>query len=335
VNKLSSINLNRLAVFVSVAESSSLTAAAVKLGIAKTMVSAHMQRLEAELGVSLLVRTTRRLSLTEAGEAFYLATRRILGEIEDAVSQAGSTSAEPRGTLRVTAPIDYGAAIVTPALVALRERHPELRVDLILDDTRFDLIAEGIDVAIRLGRLPDSSHQAVVVGRYVKWLVASPLFLQHHTGLRMSSELSRLPFISMSVLARPLSFVFEGPAGETCPVHFKSSFSANTANACRAAALAGGGLAVLTDFSTREDIAAGRLVRVLPKWTIPKSDIHAVFPAARHRSVKVRILIDALKEQAGLAAYDQARLEARIPQSFEVQADGKARSRKRTAAKAL
>ncbi|TAM07919.1 MAG: LysR family transcriptional regulator, partial [Pusillimonas sp.] len=189
VNKLSSINLNRLAVFVSVAESRSLTAAAVKLGIAKTMVSAHMQRLEAELGVSLLVRTTRRLSLTEAGEAFYVATRRILGEIDDAVSQAGSTSAEPRGTLRVTAPIDYGAAIVTPALVALRERYPELRVDLILDDTRFDLIAEGIDVAIRLGRLPDSSHQAVVVGRYVKWLVASPLFLQHHTGLRMSSDL--------------------------------------------------------------------------------------------------------------------------------------------------
>lgn len=300
MSKLSSINLNRLVVFVSVAESSSLTAAAVKLGIAKTMVSTHMQRLEAELGASLLVRTTRRLSLTEAGEAFYASARRILNDIDDAVLEAGSATAEPRGTLRVTAPIDYGAAIITPALVALRERHPELKVELILGDTRFDLIAEGIDVAIRLGRLADSSHQAAKVGSYAKWLVASPEFLQGAGRLRMSEELGDLPFVSLSVLTHPLSFVFEKRAGEKRSILFKSAFSANTANACRAAALAGGGLAVLTDFSISEDVAAGRLVRVLPEWTLPKAEIHAVFPAARHRSVKVRVFVDALKAQASM-----------------------------------
>lgn len=301
MNKLASINLNRLVVFVAVAESSSLTAAAAKLGIAKTMVSTHMQRLEAELGASLLVRTTRRLSLTEAGQAFYASARRILNDVDDAVLEAGSATAEPRGTLRVTAPIDYGAAIITPALVALRARYPALKIELILGDTRFDLIAEGIDVAIRLGRLADSSHQATKVGSYAKWLVASPKFLQGAGRLRMHEELGDLPFISLSVLAQPLSFVFEKAAGEKCLVLFKSVFSANTANACRAAALAGGGLAVLTDFSISEDVAAGRLIRILPEWTLPKAEIHAVFPAARHRSVKVRVFVDALKALASTA----------------------------------
>lgn len=300
MSKLGSINLNRLVVFVTVAESSSLTAAALKLGIAKTMVSTHMQRLEAELGASLLLRTTRRLSLTEAGQAFYVAARRILDDIDDAVLEAGSATAEPRGTLRVTAPIDYGAAIITPALVALRALHPELKVELILGDTRFDLIAEGIDVAIRLGRLADSSHQATKVGNYAKWLVASPHFLRGAGRLRMSEDLGNLPFISLSVLVDPLSFVFERATGEKRTIRFKSAFSANTANACRAAALAGGGLAVLTDFSISEDVAAGRLVRILPEWTLPKAEIHAVFPAARHRSVKVHVFVDALKARASM-----------------------------------
>lgn len=296
MSKLGAINLNRLVVFVAVAESKSLTAAAAKLGIAKTMVSTHMQRLEAELGASLLVRTTRRLSLTEEGAAFFASARRILNELDDAVLEVGSATAEPRGTLRVTAPIDYGAAIITPALVALRERHPELKVELILGDTRFDLIAEGIDVAIRLGRLADSSHQATLVGRYEKWLVASPQFLRSAGRLRMS-ELGGLPFISLSVLGQPFTYVFEKP-GAKRRISFRSVFSANTASACREAALAGGGLAVLTDFSIREDVAAGRLLRVLPEWSLPRAEIHAVFPAARHRSVKVGVFVEALKALA-------------------------------------
>src|SRR5688500_2956008 len=203
MNKLGAINLNRLVVFVAVAENGSLTAAAEKLGIAKTMVSAHMQRLEAELGSSLLTRTTRKTALTEAGQAFYTATRQALHDIDDAVLAVGNSAAVPRGTLRVTSPVDYGAAVITPLLVSLQQRYPALKVELLCADRRFDLIEEGIDVAIRLGRLADSTHRAVRVGGYTKWLVAAPQCLKRHGVSETLADLGAFPFISLSVLAQP------------------------------------------------------------------------------------------------------------------------------------
>jgi DNA-binding transcriptional LysR family regulator len=295
MSKLGAINLNRLFVFVAVAENGSLTAAAGKLGIAKTMVSTHVQRLEAELGVSLFTRTTRKITLTEAGQAFYAASRRALHDIDDAVLAAGNDTAQPRGTLRVTAPIDYGTAVITPLLIGLQQRYPALRIELQCVDRRVDLIAEGLDVAIRLGGLADSTHRATRVGGYTKWLVASPQCLERHGTPRTLAGLDAFPFISLSVLAQPLLFHFEGPGQQKQSVRFNETFSANTANACRAAALAGGGLAMLTDFSIRADVAAGRLIRVLPKWAPPRSDIHAVFPTTRYVPSKVRAFIDAIK----------------------------------------
>lgn len=297
MNKPGAFNLNRLIVFVAVVESGSLTAAAGRLGMAKTMVSTHMQRLEAELGVRLLVRTTRKISMTEAGEVFYTASAQVLRDIRNAVLAVGNDTTEPRGTLRVTAPIDYGAMVITPLLILLRQRYPALKVELISADRRFDLIAERIDIAIRLGRLADSGHQAIKVGSYTKWLVASPQFLKRNRDPLAPADLGALPFISLSVIAQPLSFNFEGRAGEKQMVRFKAAFSANTAHACRAAALAGGGLAILTDFSISEDVAAGRLVRVLPEWLLPSADIHAVLPGARRYPPKVRAFIDVLKTQ--------------------------------------
>jgi DNA-binding transcriptional LysR family regulator len=294
---LGSINLNRLLVFAAVVEAGSLTAAAARLGLAKTMVSTHVQRLEAEVGASLIVRTTRRLSLTEAGEGFYQAVRLILRSTEDAVLAAGQGAAEPRGALRVTTPVDYGAAVIAPLLVRLRLRYPGLLVELISGDRRFDLIGEGMDVAIRLGGLADSSHQAVRIGSYAKWLVATPGFLAGCGALTSQDDLSRLPFVALSVVAQPLSVTLSGPRGEQRSVRFAPGYSANTAYARRAATLAGGGLAVLTDFASREDLAAGRLVRVLPDWSLPDAEIHAVFPAARHRPPQVRVFIDALRAQ--------------------------------------
>src|ERR1700733_634049 len=127
----SDVNLNRLAVFVAVIEAGSLTAAADRLGLAKTMVSTHMQRLEAEVGASLLVRTTRRVSVTEAGSAFYEASRHILNAAEDAISALAQDSGALRGTLRVATPIDYGTNVIAPMLVTLRQQHPELKVELV------------------------------------------------------------------------------------------------------------------------------------------------------------------------------------------------------------
>ncbi|SMC20820.1 DNA-binding transcriptional regulator, LysR family [Andreprevotia lacus DSM 23236] len=302
---LAAINLNRLLVFVTVVEAGSITAAATRLGLAKTMVSAHIQRLEHEVGVSLLLRTTRRLGLTEAGEAFYDASRRIVREIEAAVDDAAQEGSTLRGSLRITAPIDYGAAVIAPVCVALRQRHPELKIELLAGDRMFDLVGEGIDVAIRLGVLPDSNHQAVRIGGFDHVLVASPALLQARPALQQLADLADWPFIALSVLPQPLSWTFtRGDAQHT--QRFAAGFGANTAYGVRAAALAGGGLAMLPDFAVRDDLATGRLQPVLPQWQLPRGGIYAVFPAARHRPRKVQVLVEALREQVTAEAGNTA-----------------------------
>src|ERR1700710_1581148 len=174
MTSLSAVNLNRLVVFAAVVEAGSLTAAADRLGIAKTMVSTHMQRLEAEVGATLLMRTTRRVSVTEAGRTFYEASRQILSATEEAISALAQESGVLRGALRVATPIDYGASVIAPVLVGLQQRHPELRIELVSADRQVDLVAESVDVAIRLRRLAGSSHRAVKIGGFVKWLLARP-----------------------------------------------------------------------------------------------------------------------------------------------------------------
>jgi DNA-binding transcriptional LysR family regulator len=295
---LGSVNLNRLVVFVAVVEAGSLSAAARRLGLAKTMVSAHLQRLEAEIGASLLLRTTRRQSLTDAGEAFYEASRRIVRDAEEAVSAAGQDTAQPRGLLRVTAPNDYAASVVAPVAVALRRQHPELKIELIAGDRVIDMMKEGIDVAVRVGRLADSGLQATRIGSLREWLVASPRLFDDQPAPTRPEALASLPFVALSVLQQPASWVFTSASGKTRrPVRFELSLWANTSHAVRSAVLAGGGLAVLPDYAVWADVAAGRLLHLLPQWTLPESGIHAVFPAARHRPQKVRVFLEALKRQ--------------------------------------
>ncbi|MFC5473074.1 LysR family transcriptional regulator [Paraherbaspirillum soli] len=306
MTNLSSINLNRLLVFVTVVEAGSLTAAASRLGLTKTMVSTHMQRLESEIGASLLLRTTRSLKLTDAGEAFYEASRRIVSDAESAITAAGHNTAEPRGTLRITAPIDYGATVVTPVAVALQQRYPLLKIELLTGDRHFDLVADGIDVAIRIGQLADSGHQAARVGSYAVWLVASPQLLSRVGQPQTPEDLRDLPFVALSVLPQPVTWTFKSQGEAERTIRFNSAFSANTAYAARIAALAGGGLAILTDFAVAEDVAAGRLVRLLPDWDLPGGGIYAVFPASRHRPQKTRVFIDELKKHV-----DQSRGSSR------------------------
>ena len=293
---LQSINLNRLLVFNAVVEAGSLTAAGQRLGLANTMVSRHMQLLEAEIGVSLLTRSTRRLTLTEAGRAFYETSRAIAHSAEQAVQLARTGLEKPHGTLRVAAAIDYGTLVVTPLLARLRQRYPDLRVELICGDHLVDLIAEGIDVAVRLGNLADSGLKAVQVGGFVKSLVASPQFVATHGMPKNAAQLAGLPYIALTVLNQPLSVMLEHARRRPLVVRMNNPvFSTNTATACRAAALAGEGVALLTDFAASADIAAGTLVRLMPEWQTARAPIHALFPAGAQLQQKVRVFIDALK----------------------------------------
>jgi DNA-binding transcriptional LysR family regulator len=297
---LNTINLNRLTTFVAVVEAGSLTAAAERLGLAKSMVSKHMQLLETEIGVGLLLRSTRKLSLTEAGRAFYEASRQLLQSAEQAIEQARTGRDVPQGTLRVASPIDYGVIVVAPLLAQLRVRYPGLHIDLTCGDHVIDLIAEGIDVTVRLGKLADSGHMATRVGPLTRWLAASPDFIAQHGMPADPQALESMPFISLSVLQQPKVFTLENGAGKLHEVRMRNTvFSTNTAYASRAAALAGVGVLRATTFLTQDDVAAGRLVRLLPEWTQAESDIHAVFPATPHLPQKVRVFIDALKVAAG------------------------------------
>lgn len=302
---ISAVNLNRLAVLVAVVEAGSLTAAAARLGLAKSMVSKHMQLLEAEVGVALLVRSTRTLRLTDTGRAFYEASRQVLQAAGSAIEQARSGRDSVQGRLRVAAPVDYGVMVVAPLLSALRARHPDLTVELLCADHRIDLIAEGIDVAVRLGKLDDSNLQAARIGPLLRWLVASPAFLARHgmpQGPAEPAALEALPHVELTVVARPDSFALSDAGGRVQQVTMRNTvFSTNTAYASRAAALAGDGVLRATVFSVRDDVAAGRLVRLLPDWSLAASDIHAIYPRSANLPHKVRVVIDALKAAAAAA----------------------------------
>ena len=298
-NTLANVNLNRLAVFVAVVEAGSLSAAARRLGIATTMVSAHMQRLEREVGASLLLRTTRSLRLTEAGEGFYEAARQIVADAEAAIAAAAGDTTEPRGRLRVTAPVDYAERVLAPVAVALRRQYAELQIEVLAVDRPLDLVAEQIDVAIRIGQLADSDLRATRIGRFANRVVASPALFEGRLPPTRPEELAALPFIALSVLAQPLLWRFAANGEVEQSVRFRAGLAVNTASAMRSAALAGGGLAMLPDYLVADDLAAGRLVELLPGWRLPEGGVHALYPAARQPPRKTRVLIEALQALAG------------------------------------
>jgi DNA-binding transcriptional LysR family regulator len=182
-------------------------------------------------------------------------------------------------------------------------------VDLICGEDYVDLVAERIDVAVRLGNLKDSSYRSARLGQYLRWIVASPAFLAGRPLPNSPSELGAWPFVGLSTLAHPDTLSLRDASGRRATVRCKRAFIANTASAGRAATLAGAGFGLLTDFSIGDDLAAGRLVRLLPDWSGEPASIQAVFPSTRQPSAKVAAVIDALR--AYLARADQARVSAR------------------------
>ncbi|MCQ4161601.1 LysR substrate-binding domain-containing protein [Roseomonas sp. GC11] len=290
------INLNRLAYFAAVVDAGSFTRAAERLGVAKTVVSQQVARLEAELQASLLMRTTRRVEPTAAGRLLHARSVLILREAEDALGEIARANAEPMGVLRVAAPNDYGASVVAPLAAAFSRRHPACQVELVLSDARIDLVAHQIDLSIRVGWLGDSSLQARRIRGFRQFLVAAPAVAAAFPAA-VPGDLATAPFIANGALREPLAWTFtragaEGGAGvERQEVRMRRALTINNTPAVLAAALAGGGLAVLPDFLAAEPLAAGRLVALLPAWSLPEGGIHAVYPTARFRPPKVTAFV--------------------------------------------
>lgn len=288
------VNLNRLAVFAALVRAGSFTAAAEQLGLTKAMVSQHLARLERELGVTLLVRSTRRMALTEAGAAFHADCERILAETDAAIARVGENRAAPRGLLRITAPVNYGSTVIAPALAGFLRRYPEVRAELALDDGIRDLIGDRFDLAIRGGPLRDSGLRAVRLAGFRQLLVAAPAYLETRGRPRRPQDLAAHDAILLSVLSTPAHWSFTARNGVQTRVQLAPRAQADSAAAVRAMALAGAGVAVLPDFMVEADLAAGDLLHLLPAQRLPEGSFHAVH-ANLHAPAKVHAFIEHLR----------------------------------------
>ena len=288
------VNLNRLAIFAALVRAGSFTRAAEELGMTKAMVSQHLARLEQELGVTLLMRSTRRMSLTEAGATFHADCVRILAEADAAIERVGESRDTPRGTLRLTASLDYGIAVLVPKLARFMRQYPAVQVDLVLSDHITDVIAERFDLAIRGGWLRDSTLRSTRIGGFRQLLVAAPAYLAEHGTPRRPEDLAAHGAIAMSALPAPLRWVFTAQGGARRTVRPRAHAQANTASAVRSLVLAGTGLAVLPDYLVEADIRAGVLVALLAQYRLPEGGVHAVYPG-RKAPAKVRAFIELLQ----------------------------------------
>jgi DNA-binding transcriptional LysR family regulator len=288
------MNLNRLAYFAAVVDTGSFTRAAERLGITKAVVSQQVTQLEQELRTSLLVRTTRRVHPTEAGRMFHARCVMILREAEDAFNELAQAAAEPTGTLRITAPNDYGIAVVVPVVTAFTARYPRCRVEQTLSDQTIDLTSGKIDMAIRVGWLADSSLQARKIGSFQQLLVSAPAIADRIAATHDPKDLAAMPFIANMALREPLLCQFSRGDLERRTVRMQASIAIDTTPGVLAAVKAGGGLSVLPDFLVAEDLASGRLSHVLPEWQLPSGGIYTVYPAAQFRPRKVTAFVEML-----------------------------------------
>jgi DNA-binding transcriptional LysR family regulator len=302
------MNLNRLAYFAAVVDTGSFTRAAERLGITKAVVSQQVAQLEQDLQTSLLVRTTRRVHPTEAGLAFHARCVMILRDAEDAFDEIAQAAAEPTGTLRITAPNDYGTAMIVPVVTAFAARYPACRVEQTLGDQTMDLTSGKIDMAIRVGWLVDSSLQARRIGSFRQFLVGDPTFTDRIVAARDPEDLAAIPFIANMALREPLLWQFSRGDLERRAVRMQASIAIDTTPGVLAAVRAGGGLSVLPDFLVADDLASGRLSLALPKWQLPSGGIYTVYPAARFRPRKVTAFVEML-----IAAQQQKALVAEGP----------------------
>ena len=288
--------LTGMEVFARVAETGSFTKAAGQLGMSTSAASKHVIALENRLGARLLNRTTRRLSLTEVGASYYEWCTRIAQDVAEAESTVTRLHSEPRGRIKLNAPMSFGIRHLVPAMPDFMARHPELEIDMSLNDRFVDLVEEGYDVAVRIGELSDSSLIARRLAPARRMVCGAPAYFERHGVPETPADLAGHNCLGYSLLAAPGDWHFTGP-GRAQTVRTSGNFHANNGDALRAAALAGLGVVVQPTFIVGADVAGGALVRVLADYTPRESTMHAVFPHNRHLSAKVRVFVDFLVDR--------------------------------------
>jgi DNA-binding transcriptional LysR family regulator len=294
--------LGTMYTFVRVAEAGSFVAAAERLGISTAMASRHVQDLEARLGTRLIHRTTRRLALTDAGAAYLERCQQVLRDIEEMDLAVSAQTQQPRGLLRVNAPVVFGTRHLAGVLAEYAARHPEVAVELTLSDRFIDLAEEGADLALRLGTLGDSALVARRLFPVRLALCASPRYLERHGSPRTPQDLARHNCLGYTYTRGGAEVELVGPEGRVV-VPFRGTLRANHGEVLHQAALDGLGIALQPTFISGEALADGRLVRVLPKHCAPELAGYAVFLSRKYLSAKVRTFVDFLAEKFGPEPY--------------------------------
>ena len=288
------MNLNDILIFAKVIQSGSFTAAARELGMPKSTVSRRVSELEQQLGSRMIHRTTRKLSLTEIGEAFYGYCARIVEDAEEAERTVTRMQTAPRGRLRVTAPLNFG--FLGEIVAEYLRRHPEVSAELICTDRRVDLVEEGFDVAIRPGALDDSTLIARSLGSGPGIVVASPAYLEAHGEPQRPRKIAGHACLYFGSGSGPREWRLRS-GRKTIRIEILARLVTNDFDVLREAVIAGSGIGLLPLYRCERELRAGHLQRVLPDWWAPETPVHAVYPSNRHLSPKVRAFLDVLGER--------------------------------------
>lgn len=290
--------LQAMQVFRAVIEAGSFAGGARRLGVSNAMVSKQVSRLEETLGVRLLVRTTRRLQLTAEGERYLATAARLLDELQELEAGIGEQRGEIRGRLRLSAPVDFGARSLMPALQAFEAAHPAVSLDLVLEDRRVDPLAEDFDLVVRIGKLEDSSLIARPLMQMPMHLYASPDYLRRHGTPQHPRELRDHRCLHYTLSRHGLYWPFLVD-GEVYRFRLVPALSCNNGRALVEAAVLGMGLTLKPASLAAQEERAGQLVRVLEAFEMPPLDIHLLYAERDYMPARLRVLIDALLAHFG------------------------------------
>lgn len=290
--------------FTAVVDAGSFVGASNALETSKAAVSRQVGELEARLGVRLLHRTTRKLSLTQEGEVFYERCKHLLADVEEAEAEITSRSGQASGWVKINAPVTFGVMHLSPLWGRYREQHPRVRLDVTLSDRVVDLVEEGYDLAVRIARMADSSLISRKLSSTRMVLCASPGYLDKAGWPQHPSELAQHAVLGYSYWSSGDEWRFDGPEGAVA-VKTQPAIRTNSGDICRAGALQHQGIVLQPTFLVGDDLASGALVELMPQYRSLEMGIYAVYPTRKHVTPKVRLLIDFLAESFKTPSWPQ------------------------------
>lgn len=286
-------HLNRVQTFLAIVDFGSFTKAASYLNISRAMASLHVKALEEALSATLLIRNTRTIALTETGQSFYEQFKGIVADIDSAFDSVLKGSQRISGTLRISATSEYGEKYILPLIPLFSQRYPQIRLCYCANSSFNDLVAEKLDLVIRLGNLADSAFKSRRIADYEVVPVATEQFLGRHP-VREPLDLNGVPWIANSNLQSPTQWRFCDGRGRSVEVSGVHGFESNSSSAMRSMTLSSLGVSVLPVWLIEDDLASGRLIRLLPEYSLPSRSINVVFPNTAHLPQKSRVFIDFL-----------------------------------------